>query len=287
MEAIIELKNLTHVYSPNTPFQQTALDHIDLSIYQGECLGIIGRTGSGKSTLIQHLNGLMRPTEGQILFQGQDIWSSKALTQSIRFQVGLVFQYPEYQLFEETVEKDVAYGPRKMGVPESELAGRVRVALEHVGIDYELYKDKSPFSLSGGQKRKIAIAGVLAMEPSILILDEPIAGLDPMGRENFMQLSRDLNETGITILMISHNMDNLAEYAGRVLAMNGGELYLNGTPREVFAQEEKLVAAGLDLPEAAKLAGQLRERGMDIPRGTIRYHEILDCLTGKLGGAKQ
>ena len=222
-----------------------------------------------------------------MLIGGVDYMAKKADRKQLRRTLGVVFQYPEYQLFEETVEKDVAYGPRKMGVPESEIAGRVRVALEHVGIDYELYKDKSPFSLSGGQKRKIAIAGVLAMEPSILILDEPIAGLDPMGRENFMQLSRDLNETGITILMISHNMDNLAEYAGRVLVMNDGELYLNGTPKQVFAQEEKLLAAGLDLPEAAKLAGQLRARGMDVPPGIIRYDEMLSYLAEKLGGREQ
>ncbi len=283
----ITVKNLSYTYMPGTPFEHQALKNVSFEIADGEFVGIIGHTGSGKSTLIQVISGLLDGAEGQVLINGVDYMAKKADRKQLRRTLGVVFQYPEYQLFEETVEKDVAYGPRKMGVPESELAGRVRVALEHVGIDYELYKDKSPFSLSGGQKRKIAIAGVLAMEPSILILDEPIAGLDPMGRENFMQLARDLNETGITILMISHNMDNLAEYAGRVLAMNGGELYLNGTPREVFAQEEKLLAAGLDLPEAAKLAGQLRERGMDIPQGTIRYHEILDCLTGKLGGAKQ
>lgn len=283
----ITVKNLSYTYMPGTPFEHQALKNVSFEIADGEFVGIIGHTGSGKSTLIQVISGLLDGAEGQVLINGVDYMAKKADRRQLRRTLGVVFQYPEYQLFEETVEKDVAYGPRKMGVPESELAGRVRVALEHVGIDYELYKDKSPFSLSGGQKRKIAIAGVLAMEPSILILDEPIAGLDPMGRENFMQLSRDLNETGITILMISHNMDNLAEYAGRVLAMNGGELYLNGTPQEVFSQEEKLVAAGLDLPEAAKLAGQLRERGMDIPEGTIRYHEILDCLTRKLGGAKQ
>lgn len=283
----ITVKNLSYTYMPGTPFEHQALKNVSFEIADGEFVGIIGHTGSGKSTLIQVISGLLDGAEGQVLINGVDYMAKKADRRQLRRTLGVVFQYPEYQLFEETVEKDVAYGPRKMGVPESELAGRVRVALEHVGIDYELYKDKSPFSLSGGQKRKIAIAGVLAMEPSILILDEPIAGLDPMGRENFMQLARDLNETGITILMISHNMDNLAEYASRVLVMNGGELYLNGTPQEVFSQEEKLVAAGLDLPEAAKLARQLRERGMDVPQGTIRYHEILDCLTGKLGGAKQ
>lgn len=283
----ITVKNLSYTYMPGTPFEHQALKNVSFEIADGEFVGIIGHTGSGKSTLIQVISGLLDGAEGQVLINGVDYMAKKADRKQLRRTLGVVFQYPEYQLFEETVEKDVAYGPRKMGVPESELAGRVRVALEHVGIDYELYKDKSPFSLSGGQKRKIAIAGVLAMEPSILILDEPIAGLDPMGRENFMQLSRDLNETGITILMISHNMDNLAEYASRVLVMNGGELYLNGAPKEVFAQEEKLVAAGLDLPEAAKLARQLRERGMDVPQGTIRYDEILGYLAEKLGGAKQ
>lgn len=283
----ITVKNLSYTYMPGTPFEHQALKNVSFEIADGEFVGIIGHTGSGKSTLIQVISGLLDGAQGQVLIGGVDYMAKKADRKQLRRTLGVVFQYPEYQLFEETVEKDVAYGPRKMGVPESEIAGRVRVALEHVGIDYELYKDKSPFSLSGGQKRKIAIAGVLAMEPSILILDEPIAGLDPMGRENFMQLSRDLNETGITILMISHNMDNLAEYAGRVLVMNDGELYLNGTPKQVFAQEEKLLAAGLDLPEAAKLAGQLRARGMDVPPGIIRYDEMLSYLAEKLGGREQ
>ena len=283
----ITVKNLSYTYMPGTPFEHQALKNVSFEIADGEFVGIIGHTGSGKSTLIQVISGLLDGAQGQVLIGGVDYMAKKADRKQLRRTLGVVFQYPEYQLFEETVEKDVAYGPRKMGIPESEIAGRVRVALEHVGIDYELYKDKSPFSLSGGQKRKIAIAGVLAMEPSILILDEPIAGLDPMGRETFMQLSRDLNETGITILMISHNMDNLAEYAGRVLVMKGGELYLNGTPKEVFAQEEKLLAAGLDLPEAAKLAGQLRARGMDVPPGIIRYDEMLGYLAEKLGGREQ
>lgn len=283
----ITVKNLSYTYMPGTPFEHQALKNVSFEIADGEFVGIIGHTGSGKSTLIQVISGLLDGAQGQVLIGGVDYMAKKADRKQLRRTLGVVFQYPEYQLFEETVEKDVAYGPRKMGVPESEIAGRVRVALEHVGIDYELYKDKSPFSLSGGQKRKIAIAGVLAMEPSILILDEPIAGLDPMGRESFMQLSRDLNETGITILMISHNMDNLAEYAGRVLVMKGGELYLNGTPKQVFAQEEKLLAAGLDLPEAAKLAGQLRARGMDVPPGIIRYDEMLGYLAEKLGGREQ
>ncbi len=280
----IAVKDLCYTYMPGTPFEHQALKNVSFEIADGEFVGIIGHTGSGKSTLIQVMSGLLKGATGQVLINGVDYMAKKADRKQLRRTVGVVFQYPEYQLFEETVERDVAYGPRKMGVPESELAGRVRVALEHVGIDYDLYKDKSPFSLSGGQKRKVAIAGVLAMEPSILIMDEPIAGLDPLGRENFMQLSRNLNEVGITILMISHNMDNLAEYAGRVLVMNQGELCLNGTPAEVFSQERQLLEAGLDLPEAAKLARQLRERGVEVPGGIIRYDQMLAFLRKRLGG---
>lgn len=282
----ITVKNLSYTYLSGTPFEHKALKDVNFEIADGEFVGIIGHTGSGKSTLIQVISGLLKGASGQVLVDGVDYLSKKADRRQLRRTVGVVFQYPEYQLFEETVEKDVAYGPRKMGVPESELQSRVRVALEHVGIDYELYKDTSPFSLSGGQKRKVAIAGVLAMEPSILIMDEPIAGLDPMGRESFMQLTKNLNEVGITILMISHNMDNLAEYAGRVLVMNQGELVMNGTPQEVFSREEELLSAGLDLPEAAKLARQLRAQGMDVPAGIIRYDQMLCFLKKKLGGEK-
>lgn len=282
----ITVKNLSYTYLPGTPFEHKALKDVNFEIADGEFVGIIGHTGSGKSTLIQVISGLLKGASGQVLVDGVDYLSKKADRRQLRRTVGVVFQYPEYQLFEETVEKDVAYGPRKMGVPESELQSRVRVALEHVGIDYELYKDTSPFSLSGGQKRKVAIAGVLAMEPSILIMDEPIAGLDPMGRESFMQLTKNLNEVGITILMISHNMDNLAEYAGRVLVMNQGELVMNGAPQEVFSREEELLSAGLDLPEAAKLARQLRAQGMEVPAGIIRYDQMLCFLKKKLGGEK-
>lgn len=282
----ITVKNLSYTYLPGTPFEHKALKDVNFEIADGEFVGIIGHTGSGKSTLIQVISGLLKGASGQVLVDGVDYLSKKADRRQLRRTVGVVFQYPEYQLFEETVEKDVAYGPRKMGVPESELQSRVRVALEHVGIDYELYKDTSPFSLSGGQKRKVAIAGVLAMEPSILIMDEPIAGLDPMGRESFMQLTKNLNEVGITILMISHNMDNLAEYAGRVLVMSQGELVMNGTPQEVFSREEELLSAGLDLPEAAKLARQLRAQGMEVPAGIIRYDQMLCFLKKKLGGEK-
>ena len=282
----ITVKNLSYTYLPGTPFEHKALKDVNFAIADGEFVGIIGHTGSGKSTLIQVISGLLKGASGQVLVDGVDYLSKKADRRQLRRTVGVVFQYPEYQLFEETVEKDVAYGPRKMGVPESELQSRVRVALEHVGIDYELYKDTSPFSLSGGQKRKVAIAGVLAMEPSILIMDEPIAGLDPMGRESFMQLTKNLNEVGITILMISHNMDNLAAYAGRVLVMNQGELVMHGTPQEVFSREAELFRGGLDLPEAAKLARQLRAQGMDVPAGIIRYDQMLCFLKKKLGGEK-
>ena len=202
MEPIIEIKNLTHIYSPNTPFQQTALDQVNLTIYKGEYLGIIGRTGSGKSTLIQHLNGLMKPTSGQILFEGKDIWSSKAMTHDIRYQVGLVFQYPEYQLFEETVYKDIAYGPRNMKLSEEEVDRRVRQAAKFAGLS-DAVLERSPFELSGGQKRRVALAGVFAMEPQVLVLDEPMAGLDPAGREDVFAFIKEYQrQHGITVIFV-------------------------------------------------------------------------------------
>ena len=230
----IEIKNLSYTYMPGTPFEHKAVDDLSLRIEDGEFVGIIGHTGSGKSTLIQILAGLLKGAEGTVLIDGKDIFSKETNRQWLRQTVGVVFQYPEYQLFEETVYKDVAYGPLKTGIDPREIESRVRVALGLVGLDYDLYKDKSPFELSGGQKRKAAIAGVLAMEPKILIMDEPIAGLDPQGRESLMDLVQDLNHVGTTILMISHNMDGLAEYATRVVMMHKSRLVMNGTPKEVF-----------------------------------------------------
>lgn len=280
----IEIKNLSYTYMPGTPFEHKAVDDLSLRIEDGEFVGIVGHTGSGKSTLIQILAGLLKGAEGTVLIDGKDIFSKETNRQWLRQTVGVVFQYPEYQLFEETVYKDVAYGPLKTGIDPREIESRVRVALGLVGLDYDLYKDKSPFELSGGQKRKAAIAGVLAMEPKILIMDEPIAGLDPQGRESLMDLVRDLNHVGTTILMISHNMDGLAEYATRVVMMHKSRLVMNGTPKEVFSDYEQVRRFGLDLPEAAKLAEKLRQRGFDIPRELIRYDEVYRWILEKLGG---
>lgn len=274
----IEISGLSYTYMPGSPFEHKAVDNIDLSIKPGEFVGIIGHTGSGKSTLIQMISGLIRPDSGKIVVDGDDITASSADKKKLRRTVGMVFQYPEYQLFEETVALDISYGPKKLGVPENELDSRVRVAMGLVGLDYEIYKDKSPFELSGGQKRKAAIAGVLAMEPQILIMDEPIAGLDPMGRENLMELVLELNRCGTTIIMVSHNMDGLAEYASRVIAMSAGKILLNGNPEDVFSNYETLTSIGLQIPEAALLVASLNKENITIPHNLIRYKEVQSAL---------
>ncbi|MDY3014036.1 MAG: energy-coupling factor transporter ATPase [Evtepia sp.] len=264
MEPIIEIKNLTHIYSPNTPFEQKALDNINLTIYQGEYLGIIGRTGSGKSTLIQHLNGLIQPTAGQVLFEGQDIWSSKDLTHNIRFQVGLVFQYPEYQLFEETVYKDISFGPRNMKLDEQEVDRRVRRAAEFAGISDEILQ-RSPFELSGGQKRRVAIAGVIAMEPKVLILDEPTAGLDPAGSASILaniEAYRQANQA--TIIIVSHSMEDVARLTDRMAVVSHGTLPYVGTPKEVFSHGEALESLGLGVPTMNRVFSRIRSMGVDI-----------------------
>ena len=264
MEPIIEIKNLTHIYSPNTPFEQTALDNIDLTIYRGEYLGIIGRTGSGKSTLIQHLNGLMKPTAGQIFFEGQDIWSSKELTHSIRFQVGLVFQYPEYQLFEETVYKDIAYGPKNMKLDEAEIDRRVRRAAEFAGLSNEVL-ERSPFELSGGQKRRVAIAGVIAMEPKVLILDEPTAGLDPAGSASILaNIEAYRKANNATIIFVSHSMEDVARITDRLVVVSHGTLPYVGTPREVFSHGEDLEKLSLSVPAMNRVFSRVRAMGVDI-----------------------
>lgn len=280
----IAVENVSYTYLPGTPFEHRALKDVSFTIEDGEFVGIIGHTGSGKSTLIQIISSLIPQTAGRVLIDGVDYSQKDADKKKLRRTVGVVFQYPEYQLFEETIAKDIAYGPRMTGIPEEELGNRTQVAMELVGMDYETYKDKSPFELSGGQKRKIAIAGVLAMEPKILIMDEPIAGLDPLGRESLMDLVKNLNDCGMTILMISHNMDGLAEYASRILVMNQGELMMNGTPREVFREHEALRAAGLDLPEAGQLVEALRAKGIAISEENIRFDEVKEELIRMLGG---
>lgn len=278
MEPIIEIKNLTHIYSPNTPFEQRALDQVNLTIYRGEYLGIIGRTGSGKSTLIQHLNGLIRPTEGEVLFQGQDIWSSKELTHNIRFQVGLVFQYPEYQLFEETIAKDIAYGPTNMKLPQDEIDERVHESMAAVGLAPEL-ADQSPFALSGGQKRRVAIAGVIAMRPDVLVLDEPTAGLDPAGRDEIFELVRSYHkQSGATILIVSHSMEDIAQVADRLLVMNHAKVLFCDTPREVFSHADEIIAAGLDIPMITKVMLELKKRGHDVDTSVYTVAQAMDAL---------
>lgn len=284
MEPIIEIKNLTHIYSPNTPFEQRALDSVNLTIYQGETLGIIGRTGSGKSTLIQHLNGLVRPTSGQILFEGQDIWSSKELTHTIRFQVGLVFQYPEYQLFEETVYKDIAFGPRNMKLDEGEIDRRVRRAAAFAGLRDEVLS-RSPFELSGGQKRRVAIAGVIAMEPRVLILDEPTAGLDPVGVESILGNIRDYHQSNnATIILVSHSMEEVARTVDRLVVVNDGRIPFHGAPSEVFQHGPELEAMGLGVPQMTRVFNRLRAMGVDIGPSVYTIEQAKAAVLAKLKG---
>ena len=266
MEPIISLKQLTHIYSPNTPFEQRALDRIDLDIHPGG-------TGSGKSTLIQHLNGLAKPTSGQVLFEGQDIWADKALTHSIRFQVGLVFQYPEYQLFEETVYRDIAFGPKNMKLDEAEIDRRVRRAAEFAGLKEDVL-ERSPFELSGGQKRRVAIAGVIAMEPKVLVLDEPTAGLDPKGRDELFELIRELHEKmKMTVLLVSHSMEDVANYVDRIIVLNHGSLMLDGTPAEVFTHVEELEQVSLAVPQVTYLMKDLEKAGFAVNTSVTTIEE--------------
>ena len=281
METIIRVDNLTHTYGVGTPFQRSAVDGMTLDIRRGEFLGLIGHTGSGKSTLIQHLNGLLKPSSGTIYLDGRDIWENPKKIRDVRFRVGLVFQYPEYQLFEDTVRKDVAFGPKNMGLPAEEVERRVLAAIEAVGLD-ESVLDKSPFALSGGQKRRVAIAGVMAMEPEVLILDEPTAGLDPRGRESILQLLRDYHETrGSTVVLVSHSMDEIARNAQRIIVLDGGKVYMEGTPAQVFARADELESVGLDVPAAAKLAEALRRRGFALDSATFTVESLAAQLLGK------
>lgn len=264
MEPIIQTEKLSHIYSAGTPFEHGALIDVDFTAYRGEYLGIIGHTGSGKSTLIQHLNGLLKPTSGRVLFEGKDIWESKERTHQTRFQVGLVFQYPEYQLFEETVYRDIAFGPRNMKLSEGEIDRRVREAAAFVGLS-DAMLEQSPFELSGGQKRRVAIAGVIAMEPSVLILDEPTAGLDPVGVENILSNIHDYHVAkNATIIIVSHSMEEVARTVDRLVVVNDGRIPFAGTPREVFAHEEELIAMGLGVPQVTRVLHQLRKLGVDV-----------------------
>ena len=283
--SIIKVENLTHVYSQGTPFEKIAINNISLEIEPGELVGIIGHTGSGKSTFIQHLNGLLKPTSGTVYFDGTDIHRDKATTRNVRFNVGLVFQYPEYQLFDETVAKDISFGPRNMGLSEEEIDRRVREAAKFAGVPEELL-DESPLELSGGQKRRVAVAGVIAMMPKVLILDEPTAGLDPAGRESI--LANILNyrkETGCTVVLISHSMDDVARFADRLVVFDRGGIAMDGTPAQVFDRAEELKAMGLTVPAATEIALALRARGIDIPESiyTINYLRKLLVSPGEEG----
>lgn len=272
--AIVEIKNLTHIYGRGSVFEKAALKNINLSIGKGEFVSIIGHTGSGKSTLIQHLNGLIKPTEGNVLIDSVDITKKGIMLRDIRKEVGLVFQYPEYQLFEETIEKDVAFGPINQGLSGEELKERVRDAIESVGLDYEELKDKSPFELSGGQKRRVAIAGVIAMEPKILILDEPTAGLDPAGRDEILgEIKNIYDKKKITIILVSHSMEDVAKIANRLIVMNEGEILMDGSPREVFKREDELVKAGLGVPQITSFMRALKRKGADINDDCITVEE--------------
>ena len=264
MEPILQVQNLNYIYSMGTPFQHQALEDVSFSVNRGEFIGIIGHTGSGKSTLMQQLNGLLKPTSGKILLDGKDIWSDKKLTRQARFRVGLVFQYPEYQLFEETVYKDIAFGPKNMGLNAEEIDRRVRESAKIVGLT-EKQLEVSPFDLSGGQKRRVAIAGVIAMEPEILILDEPTAGLDPRGREEILKNIEDYRRAhNATVMMVSHSMDDVARLTDRLLVMNGSHLAMDGTPAEVFARAEELVAMGLNIPQVTRVFLELKAMGLDV-----------------------
>ncbi|MDO4739341.1 MAG: energy-coupling factor transporter ATPase [Eubacteriales bacterium] len=282
----ISLNHVNHTYMPGSPFQSVALNDVSFELVQGEFLGVIGHTGSGKSTFAQHLNGLLLPNSGTVLIDGIDISAKTPEARQARRRVGLVFQYPEYQLFEETVAKDIAFGPKNMGLSEKEIAARVTTAAEAVGLSPSLL-ERSPFELSGGQKRRVAIAGVLAMEPTYIVLDEPAAGLDPQGRRDMEKLLRRLHEDpSRTLVMISHSMDDVARLCDRLLVMEHGRVAVVGTPIEVFRQSEELSRIGLDLPEGEKLARRLRNAGFAIPEGTFDPVELARCVAahGK-GGA--
>ena len=270
----VEVKNLSHTYSPGTPFQAVALNDISFTINDGEFVGLIGHTGSGKTTLIQHINGLLKPASGTIIINGLDLSDKSVDLYKVRRQVGLVFQYPEYQLFEETVLKDVMFGPLNLGFSKDEAERLARDALKRVGITDEALYQKSPFELSGGQKRRAAIAGVLAMKPPILIMDEPTAGLDPQGRDDILALIREAHALGATMIMVSHSMTDVAKLCGRILVMNRGSLAFYGTPSDVFQRGEELRKIGLDTPVCAQLKDALIERGFDIPRDAYKIEAI-------------
>ena len=285
MDAVIKVEHLTHTYSVGTPFEKTAIRDINIEFYPGELVAVIGHTGSGKSTFMQHMDGLLAPTEGTVYCDGQDIFASKEATRDVRFKVGLVFQYPEYQLFEETVYKDIAFGPKNMKLSEAEIDERVREAAGFVGVGEELF-ERSPLELSGGQKRRIAIAGVIAMRPKVLILDEPTAGLDPGGCEGVLKNITDYREqTGSTVLIVTHSMDDAARIADRLVVFHDGGIAMDGTPDEVFSRPAELTAMGLDVPQPAAIAQALRERGLRLPGSVYTTEQLASAVAALRKGA--
>ena len=283
MGAVIRAVGLSHVYSEGTPFEKTAIHDIDVEIYEGQLVAVIGHTGSGKSTFIQHLNGLLKPSSGSVFCEDVDIFATKEATRDVRFKVGLVFQYPEYQLFEETVYRDIAFGPKNMKLPESEVDERVREAARFVGLSEDLF-EKSPLELSGGQKRRIAIAGVIAMRPKVLILDEPTAGLDPAGCEGILKNITDYRrETGSTVLLVTHSMDDAARIADRLIVFHGGHIAMDGAPEDVFKRARELTEMGLDVPQPAALADELRKRGAALPESVYTAEQLRRAVLALLG----
>ena len=284
MKPIMRVENLTHTYGENTPFCRSAVKDVNMEILEGEFLGIIGHTGSGKSTLIQHLNGLLRPTGGRILLGDRDIWAEPKKIREVRFRVGLVFQYPEYQLFEESVYKDIAFGPKNMGLDEREIDRRVRDSAAFAGLEEDLL-EKSPFDLSGGQKRRVAIAGVIAMEPEVLILDEPSAGLDPAGRKSLLENIRAYHkEKGTTVVMVSHSMDEVAENVDRIVVLADAGVVMSGTPHEVFSRAQELIDVGLNVPQVTQVAMELVRRGIEIDPAVYTVADLRSALSALKGG---
>lgn len=282
MSKVLELKNLSYVYGTGTPFEKTAVNNLSLSIEKGEFIGIMGHTGSGKSTLVQMLNGLMKPTSGQVLLDGEDIWANHKDIRKIRFKVGMVFQYPEYQLFEETVAKDIAFGPTNMGKSGAELEKAVNDAARFTGLKDELL-EKSPFDLSGGEKRRAAIAGVIAMNPEVLVLDEPTAGLDPMGRDVLLsQIVQYHKERKNTVILVSHSMEDIARVADKIIVMNKSNLVMFDKTKEVFSKGRELEKIGLRVPQITKIMLELREKGFNVPEGILTVDEAMDCISSLL-----
>ena len=284
MNEVLKVENLCHIYSAGTPFEKAAVQDVTFSAQKGEIIGLIGHTGSGKSTLIQHFNGLLKPTSGRVLINGEDIHQSREMTRAARFAVGLVFQYPEYQLFEETVRKDVSFGPKNMGLEQAEIDRRVEEAVRIVGLSPDVL-ESSPFELSGGQKRRVALAGVFAMEPEVLVLDEPMAGLDPVGREEVFRFIVNYQQKhGTTVIFVTHSMEDAARMAQRIVVMEKSRILMEGAPREVFARAEELTRAGLDVPQVTRVLMRLRERGVDIGADAYTVEQAAALIRAKKGG---